>query len=93
MGLISAEAAATIIFTLLAAIALGFVLRFVLPAIRLNRVLGTAVQRLEKMQAGGNRPAPAQIAEAAVQVPVHQDLNGTALKNDYTIIASVRRNF
>ena len=69
MGLISAEAAATIIFTLLAAIALGFVLRFVLPAIRLNRVLGTAVQRLEKMQAGGNRPAPAQIAEEAMAAP------------------------
>lgn len=33
------------------------------------------------------------IAEAAVQVPVSQDLNGTALENDYIARVSVRFNF
>jgi hypothetical protein len=33
------------------------------------------------------------IAEAAVQLPVVQDLNGTALENDYVIRAGIRANF
>ena len=33
------------------------------------------------------------IAEGAVQIPVSQDLNGTALENDYIARASVRFNF
>lgn len=33
------------------------------------------------------------VAEAAVQLPVIQDLNGNALENDYTIILSFRVNF
>ncbi|MFN3531787.1 MAG: hypothetical protein ACK41Q_04620 [Candidatus Brocadia sp.] len=33
------------------------------------------------------------VAEAAVQFPVLQDLNGDALKNDFTVILSLRVNF
>ena len=33
------------------------------------------------------------IVEAAVQVPIVQDLNGTALENDYVVRVSFRVNF
>lgn len=33
------------------------------------------------------------ILEGAVQLPVVQDLNGTALENDYVVRAGVRFNF
>jgi len=33
------------------------------------------------------------IAEAAVQIPVSQNLNGTALENDYVVRAGIRFNF
>lgn len=69
MGLLSAGGATAVIFALLAAIALGFILRFILPAIRLNLVLGSAVQRLERLLAEGQRPEPTLIADEVMAAP------------------------
>jgi hypothetical protein len=33
------------------------------------------------------------IVEAAVQLPINQDLNGTALENDFIVRAGFRLNF
>lgn len=57
------------IFALLALIALGFVLRFVLPALILVRELRRAVQRLETWRARGDAVDPDVIAREVMTAP------------------------
>lgn len=56
-------------FALLALIALGFLLRFVLPALALLRELGHAVQQLEKQAAGDHPADPDAIARQVMTSP------------------------
>ncbi len=58
-----------LIFALLALIALGFILRFVLPALFLLRELGRAVQRLEKLAVSKAPPDPDAIASQVMTSP------------------------
>ena len=57
------------IFALLALITLGFLLRFVLPALALLRELGRAVQQLEKQAASDNPADPDAIARQVMTSP------------------------
>ncbi len=58
-----------IIFALLTLIALGFLLRFVVPALVLLRDLKRAVRSLEQLTAGGSRPGPDAIAAQVMTSP------------------------
>lgn len=57
------------VFALLALISLGFLLRFVLPALILLRQLGRAVGQLEKLAAGGQPADPEVIARQVMVTP------------------------
>ena len=57
------------VFALLVLISLGFLLRFVLPALILLRQLGRAVGQLEKLAAGGQPADPEVIARQVMVTP------------------------
>ena len=57
------------VFALLALISLGFLLRFVLPALILLRQLGRAVGQLEKLAAGGQPADPEVISRQVMVTP------------------------